>query len=98
MKLSLYSTFQNYSFVAQDVVQSFHWNNSQATPHPFVVYYKSKGQLKHLNLCMISDLKHDTFAVHTFINNGMPYIKEQLPFVTKLHYFSDGCGGQNKNY
>ena len=24
----------------------------------------------------------------------MPYIKEQLPFVTKLHYFSDGCGGQ----
>ncbi len=60
---------ENYAFVAQDVVQSFHWNNSQATLHPFVVYYKSKGELKHLNLCVISDcLKHDTLAVHTFIN------------------------------
>ena len=90
---------ENYSFVAQDVVQSFHWNNSQATLHPFVVYFKSKDELKHLNLCVISDcLKHDTLAVHAFINKGMPYIKEQLPFVTKLHYFSDGCGGQYKNY
>ena len=33
---------ETYSFVAQDVEQSFHWNNSQATLHPFVVYYKSK--------------------------------------------------------
>ena len=77
---------ENYSFVAKDVVQSFHWNNSQATLHPFVVYYKSKVELKHLNLCLISDcLKHDTLAVQAFINKGMPYIKEQLPFVTKLH-------------
>ena len=81
----------DFAFVAQDVVQSFHWNNSQAKLHPFVVYYKSKGELKHLNLCVISDcLKHDTLEVHVFINKGMPYIKEQLPFVTKLHYFSDG--------
>ena len=28
---------ENYSFVAQDVVQSFHWHNSQATMHPFVL-------------------------------------------------------------
>ena len=86
-----------HSFVAQDVVQTFHWNNSQATLHPYVVYYKSKGELKHLNLCVISDcLKHDSLVAHAFINKGMPYIKEQLPFVTKLHYFSDGCGGQYK--
>ena len=43
---------ENYSFVAQDVVQSLHWNNSQATLHPFVVNYKSKDELKHLNLCV----------------------------------------------
>ena len=77
---------ENYSFVAQDVVQTLHWNNSQATLHPFVVYYKSKGELKHLNLCVISDcLEHDTLVAHAFINKGMPYIKEQPPFVTKLH-------------
>ena len=53
--IALLDFAETYSFVAQDVVQSFHWNNSQATLHPFVVYYKSKDQLKHLNLCAISD-------------------------------------------
>jgi hypothetical protein len=28
---------ENYFFVLQDV-QSFHWNNAQATIHPFVIY------------------------------------------------------------
>jgi len=31
---------ENYSFVVQDAAQSFHWNNLQATIHPFVCYYK----------------------------------------------------------
>ena len=84
--IALLDFAENSSFEAQDVVQSFHWNNSQATLHPFVVYYKSKGELKHLNLCVISDcLKHDSLAVHAYINKGIPYIKEQRPFVTKLH-------------
>ena len=28
---------ENYSFIAQDAVQGYHWNNSQATLCPFVV-------------------------------------------------------------
>ena len=32
---------ENYSFVVQGEVQSFHWNNLQATVHPFLCYYKS---------------------------------------------------------
>ena len=27
---------ENYSFALQDTTQGFHWNNSQATLHPFV--------------------------------------------------------------
>ena len=30
---------ENYSFVLQDPSQLFHWNNLQATFHPFVYYY-----------------------------------------------------------
>ena len=30
---------ENYSFLVQDAAQGFHWNNSQATIHPFVIYY-----------------------------------------------------------
>ena len=42
--------------------------NSQVIMHPFVVYYKSKDEMKH-----------DTLAVHTLINKGMPYIRKKLP-------------------
>ena len=34
---------ENYSFVMQDEAQSFHWNNAQATLHPFVCYYREAG-------------------------------------------------------
>ena len=33
-----------YSFVIQDEVQGFHWNNVQATLHPIVIYYKQNGK------------------------------------------------------
>ena len=55
----------NYSFVLQDAAQGFHWNNSQATLHPFVAYYKESGELQHISFVIISDcLHHDTIAVH----------------------------------
>ena len=31
---------ENYAFVLQDAAQGFHWNNAQATLHPFVIYYR----------------------------------------------------------
>jgi hypothetical protein len=31
---------ENYSFVLQDGAQRFHWNNAQATIHPYVIYFK----------------------------------------------------------
>ena len=52
---------KNYSFVVQDAVQNFHWENSQATLDPFVIYFKSPdGHLTHLSICVISDcLEHE---------------------------------------
>jgi len=35
---------ENYSFVLQDAAQGYHWNNSQATIHPFVAYYKDENE------------------------------------------------------
>ena len=46
---------ENYSFVVQDEVQGFHWNNAQATLHLFVIYYKSAGELQCSSLCVVSD-------------------------------------------
>ena len=40
--LVLLDFVQNYSFVIQDAIQGYHWNNSQATLRPFVIYKKIK--------------------------------------------------------
>ena len=33
---------ENYSYVVEDDVQVFHWNNSHVTSHSFVAYYKEQ--------------------------------------------------------
>jgi hypothetical protein len=91
---------ENYSFIIQDSIQGFYWDNKQATLHPFAVYYSKDGMLcKPLSLCVISDcMQHDTVSVYAFINVVVKYLKEMLPHVKHVKYFSDGCGGQYKNY
>ena len=62
---------ENYTFVVQDEIQSFHWNNDQVTIHPVVGYYKSDDNLKHINFVVISENnKHDTVAVHLYIKSS----------------------------
>ena len=90
---------ENYSFIVQDAVQGQHWDNTQATLHPFVVYYRSGSDLQSSCICVISDcLKHDTLAVHAFIATVLPCIKQLIPSVNKLFYFSDGAASQYKNF
>ena len=55
---------ENYGFVLQDEVQSFHWRNLQATLHPVVIYYKENEKRKHFSYCVISDdVEHDVAMV-----------------------------------
>ncbi len=53
------------SFVLQDAAQGYHWNNSQATIHPFVAYYKDRSENRmHLSYVIVSEvLHHNTTAV-----------------------------------
>ena len=92
---------ENYSFVLQDASQGFHWNNSQATLHPFVAYYMESNELRELSFVIISDcLHHDTIAVYTFQKSFINFLKTFLPthlHPSKLIYFSDGAASQYKN-
>ena len=47
---------ENFSFVCQDADQSFHWNSSSATLHPFVYYYKQDEKVLQLLYSYIEDL------------------------------------------
>ena len=44
---------ENFSYVVQDEIQSFHWENKQATLHPVVAYHMLvDGTLEHCNICV----------------------------------------------
>ena len=90
---------ENYSFVLQDAAQGYHWNNAQATIHPFVIYYRHSGEECHLSYVVISDcLYHDTVAVYLFQKRLITFLKQALPFsLKKILYFSDGAASQYKN-
>ena len=89
---------ENYKFVVQDEVQSFHWNNLQCTLHPVVVYYRADGKLLHMSYCIISDdMTHDVAMVYEIQKCIIAAIKSKLPYIVKVEYYSDGCAGQYKN-
>jgi len=95
---------ENYSFVVQDAAQSFHWNNLQATLHPFVCYYTSEPDvnnittLKHVSFVVISEnSSHDTIAVHLFQKVLINFLSKKITTPQKMIYFSDGCAAQYKN-
>ena len=69
---------ENYSFLVQDAAQGFHWNNAQATIHPFVIYYADgSGKLAHKSYLCISDHKtHDTITLYSFLKH-QPYLLHQ---------------------
>ena len=88
-----------YRFVVQDEIQSFHWNKTQGTLHPIVIYYKINEELKNDSICFISDdLVHDVDMVYHIMKLTIDYIKNNIdPSIKVVHYFSDGCAGQYKN-
>ena len=89
---------ENYSVLLQDAAQDFHWNNLQATIHPFIVYYKDSDELKHICYVVISDsLRHNTVAVHLFQKSLICFLREKFGTLShKIYYFSDGAASQYK--
>ena len=78
--LSLPDLAKNYSFLIQDAIQGFYWDNSQATLHPFDIYHMEDWKIKCTNVVIISDcMKHDTSTVHAFVSRLISYVKEELP-------------------
>lgn len=90
---------ENYSFILQDEAQGFHWNNAQATIHPFVIYYNRDNHIENISFVVISDcLSHDTTAVYVFQKNLVKFLKgkfDETPL--KFTYFSDGAAAHYKN-
>ena len=91
---------ENYQFQVQDEIQGYHWNKNYCSLHPFVVYYKSDDILSQSSVCVLSDdLDHDVFFVYKVLQATSDFMKNELNLQLQLiHYFSDGCAAQYKNY
>lgn len=90
---------ENYSFVIQDAIQGYHWSYSQATIHPFVIYYRtSDDTVDSISFSIISEyLVHDTAGFYLFQKKLIAYLKQKFPQLKKIFYFSDGAAAQYKN-
>ena len=90
---------ENFTFIIQDEIQSYHWCKEQATLHPVVMYYKENGTVKHKSFCVISDIElhHDVSMVYEIQAVFLTYLKACHPKVSKVEYFSDGSAAQYKN-
>ena len=97
----LWGFSENYQFLVQDEIQSHHWNKEYCTLHPLVVYFIDGDEnIQHNSLCFISDdNNHDINFVYKTQTILVDYLKENLPVVDKIFYFSDCCAEQyRKNY
>lgn len=91
---------ENFTFIIQNAIQANHWQNDQCTIHVCVCIYRGEdGELKYVNHVVFSDyMKHETMAVHLFLEKLMNILTEVLPWpIIKLIYFSDGAASQYKN-
>ncbi len=90
---------ENYSFLVQDAAQGYYWDNTQATLHPLVAYYrKEDGSLGTISFCVVSDcIKHDATTVHAFISVIIAQLKKLVPALSLVKYFSDGASSQYTN-
>ena len=64
---------ENYTFLIQDEIQSYHGSNKQCSLHPVVVYFKEGEILMH------DDLMHDVSFVHSVIKLVLDDLKLVCP-------------------
>lgn len=70
---------ENYSFIHQDEIQSYYWAKSQATIHPFGIYYNTDQEVQFTNFIVISDImKHNTTAVQLFLKKLIMFVTTNI--------------------
>ena len=73
-------------------------NTTQYTHSLYIYFIDGDGNIQYNSLCFISDdNNHNTNSVYKVQAILVDYLKECLPIVDKIFYFSDDCAEQYKN-
>ena len=87
---------ENYSCIPLEEVQSAYWCQQGVTIHPIVVYFRDDGALSHKSFACVSDEKgHNSSTVLAIISQLVPRLKELVPGLTKVHYWTDSPTSQS---
>jgi hypothetical protein len=83
--LSVGDFVENYGFILQDKIQSYHWSNNGCNIHIVVLYFQQNEELCHISLCFVSnDLLHDVELVWKNEQELTDFIKGRYPFIQKM--------------
>lgn len=89
---------ENFSFIVQDAPQSFHWETSQATIHPFAAWICKDDEVICSLAAVVSDEpRHDTETFYAFQKTFLNWFREEFKHISHIEYWSDGCSAQYKN-
>ena len=91
----------NYSHHRQGEVHGAFWCRKQTTLHPIITYYPCPQKCDQLVcdeiMLVSSDVKHDSFAVDTYVDKALSHLKENRIPVKRIIMWSDNCGTQYKS-
>ena len=91
----------NYSHHKQGEIHGAFWCRRQTTFHPIITYYPCPQKCDWLAcdeiMIVLKDIKHDSFAVDTFVDRTLSHLKENGIPVKRIIMWSDNCGTQYKS-
>ena len=91
---------EDYRCRSQNEIQSAYWSPTQVTIHPVVIYFKQPGAQKssHRSFVFVSnESHHDATFVFTLIGRLILLLKEIVPNLKMVHYWTDSPASQYRN-
>ena len=91
---------EDYRCRSQEEIQSACWSPTQVTIHPVVMYYRKRGEKdnSHQSFVFVSnESRHDATFIYTLISKLVPLLKEIIPDLKRIHYWTDSPISQYRN-
>ena len=89
---------QNWLVGFGEEVQSAFYAKDPITVHPVVLHVNIGGVVKVFSLCLVTDdRRHDAGAVMAMVDAVVKWVKENLPGVEMIHFWTDSPTSQYRN-
>ena len=91
---------EDYRCGSQDEIQSAYCNPTQVTIDPVVIYYKNRAEKENSHQSFVfvsSESHHDATFIYTRISKVISLLKEIVPNLEMIHYWTDSPTSQYRN-